>query len=1400
MSGHARSESAQGSPTFYCRALYDYASTDASSLSFKAGDIIEVLTTLDSGWWDGLLNGDRRGWLPSTFTTPISRDEAERELHSQQFSSSTPAGPARPSVSDTEALVSAFSQADISSSDWLPDEMSFGMGRESFSDMAHSSLESAASQPSSSSHTQTQAQDFWMPQFGDDGQIYYVNSQTGARSREMPSDDYDQTPTSATSRGAANISAATKRSGTPEPWVRRVGDMGVFYYENLVDGSVSWTRPSPQSTPRLEPLKHPHPPELQQPAQPAQQRSLHQDLFDDDDDDLLSPEAAALAPRIHIDDHQRPARPDSFIDPVVSSLSFMDEEDSPEFENETFMNRLSVYSDDSDVQPRSPMRTGFPTHDSPRPELNPQESLTTDARHAEELQDFLAIPEPPTLHQLSETAASAIGSVTHAVSVKSGDALNGHNFNEREESLTAVDDETSRMVIAVRNLLHSFTVARVPPSSAGPDATPKPSELESSIPILQPQQRRVAATLSKMILSKRSYQVQMDWPTDTTLIDSDAREMDSAITTYVRELETEGPPEGRPLHGALVSAPGLAGIGLGSMGAGSAGRWRGGGFIDVLDYPSTELDDTTFVHAQQLQAAVVAALNSLSELVAHGEEPSIIDSQNALLHLTTFSNFALGINVARLDVDGVAGDLPQTSRVDADSYFASVLHSRTLVRSLETALQIIMDDSSTLLLACQSGQSLSEELPKIATSLTSAADVAVQTLRGMVEARKTQKRFVGSRALNGGNLRVPPAHKQQQQLPHVQSLPPITLPSASSSRHPSTSDMNGFAPHFASGAELTSPSMIISPETVTHASDYGGMDGEDEDMVDFDFAFSRDTVRRPNVPSNFDPSAPYYASGLSGSRDSGSPELGENGGSEGFSTHSRNTSQPTTIGSRDGMGVAAAYSDSAYDDMALNESTMELPMKDDEDDEDFASAKSSTRKRGPKIAQFFGDDAPEYMLNQMTKEQPAYLQPDYAATDIIVNPDGSVRGGTLLALVERLTMHDFRDPIYFDSFLQTYKTFTSPEELIDLLIRRYHMQPPENLTQDQVHDWRDKKLNVVRLRVINTLKTMMSESEAVTRTDTEALARIEAFAVEIEPTAAASSANLTNAVSRVRRGEEAIRQPTMYTDMPPPVIPPKNVRKMKLPDIDPLELARQLTIKESRLYCTIRGSECLQRSQEPGANKTDNIKNIIFTSNKLADWVADSVLQHEDHRKRGNVIKLFIMTAERCRALRNYSSMAALIAGLNSPPIRRLKRSWELVNQKLIQTFDSVEKTLDSAHSFQNYKNELQRTHPPCVPFFGVYLTILTFIQDGSPDALKENGLINFAKRTKIAEVIREIKGFQSKQYNLTPVAPILQFIDTAIDGLTSSADDFWNLSLQREPREKDDEKMQRLLTESGFL
>lgn len=102
--------------------------------------------------------------------------------------------------------------------------------------------------------------------------------------------------------------------------------------------------------------------------------------------------------------------------------------------------------------------------------------------------------------------------------------------------------------------------------------------------------------------------------------------------------------------------------------------------------------------------------------------------------------------------------------------------------------------------------------------------------------------------------------------------------------------------------------------------------------------------------------------------------------------------------------------------------------------------------------------------------------------------------------------------------------------------------------------------------------------------------------------------------------------------------------------------------------------------------------------------------------------------------------------------------------------------------------------HPPRHSFSrtGVYLTDWTFIGDGNPDMLREKPhQINFNKRQKASELILMIKLHQSTTYNLAAVPVLVKFIEEALfpPNANPATDDqrLYDISLQREPRERDD-------------
>jgi len=81
----------------------------------------------------------------------------------------------------------------------------------------------------------------------------------------------------------------------------------------------------------------------------------------------------------------------------------------------------------------------------------------------------------------------------------------------------------------------------------------------------------------------------------------------------------------------------------------------------------------------------------------------------------------------------------------------------------------------------------------------------------------------------------------------------------------------------------------------------------------------------------------------------------------------------------------------------------------------------------------------------------------------------------------------------------------------------------------------------------------------------------------------------------------------------------------------------------------------------------------------------------------------------------------------------------------------------------------------------GMYLTDLTFIEDGNPDLLQD-GYVNFLKRRRIATVIREIRQYQQTPYNFQTIPEILQFAKD-VQGLDEAQ--AYSLALLAEPKEK---------------
>lgn len=269
-------------------------------------------------------------------------------------------------------------------------------------------------------------------------------------------------------------------------------------------------------------------------------------------------------------------------------------------------------------------------------------------------------------------------------------------------------------------------------------------------------------------------------------------------------------------------------------------------------------------------------------------------------------------------------------------------------------------------------------------------------------------------------------------------------------------------------------------------------------------------------------------------------------------------------------------------------------------------------------------------------EKPFYLGFDYPESDLVINQkDGTIRAGTLPALIERLTLHESMDPAFNSTFMMTYRSFATAEQFVDLLKKRYTMTPPPGLTPEQLQDWQEHKQTPVKLRVFNTFKTWVDQHLRDDQ-DSEALDAIETFVTTVmanDPQLQMPIKHLIKAIERRRttRGVLARRLTSSMTMPPAPIIPKVSaVKSLRVTDINPLELARQLTLMEAKLYNMISPTECMHKawSQTDKPESGANIKAMILTSNRIAGWVAESILSYKDVKKRSALFKHFVLTAE----------------------------------------------------------------------------------------------------------------------------------------------------------------------------
>lgn len=394
-----------------------------------------------------------------------------------------------------------------------------------------------------------------------------------------------------------------------------------------------------------------------------------------------------------------------------------------------------------------------------------------------------------------------------------------------------------------------------------------------------------------------------------------------------------------------------------------------------------------------------------------------------------------------------------------------------------------------------------------------------------------------------------------------------------------------------------------------------------------------------------------------------------------------------------------------------------------------------------------------------------------------------LKAGTVQRLVESLANDDGElESTYINVFLATYRAFTTPREVLELLLARYDALDESTgaLTGEQhrktlvqaLHvwldaypgDWKVPPNHPLLTRLLDFAHRRLPGSEL----ELKARHRLHRFQREDQIDCVVyDNGRLPVHASSDSNGD----QWNGYT----------------FPDVPQRHFAEQLTRMDAEVFKKLVAHQCLGAVwSRRDRSRNHEAATVLATVNQfnavslrvISTILMDTTMKSQD---RAKILETWIDIAQELRVLKNFSSLKAIVSGLQSNSVYRLEKCWQCMPREKHELFRELErifseennawtqrellikegtaKFADTAGRSDRHLQKLfqkQNTHAGnisygTIPYLGTFLTDLTMIDTAIPDTIAD-GLINFDKRRKEFEVLARIRLLQgaANAYNFS--------------------------------------------------
>uniref|UniRef100_A0A6B2L1A6 Ras-GEF domain-containing protein n=1 Tax=Arcella intermedia TaxID=1963864 RepID=A0A6B2L1A6_9EUKA len=211
------------------------------------------------------------------------------------------------------------------------------------------------------------------------------------------------------------------------------------------------------------------------------------------------------------------------------------------------------------------------------------------------------------------------------------------------------------------------------------------------------------------------------------------------------------------------------------------------------------------------------------------------------------------------------------------------------------------------------------------------------------------------------------------------------------------------------------------------------------------------------------------------------------------------------------------------------------------------------------------------------------------------------------------------------------------------------------------------------------------------------------------------------------------------------------INGIDLLDIEPVELARQITLINEQFYIKIVPFEFLNKVFEIPKFTFNNLTNNITFNQQLNQWVKTQILSELSLQRRSKLLAKFINTVQHLISLKNLNSAQIIIKALKALPVASLRKTWILLPSPSKEYFENT--------NFEEILSNDDILNEPSIPVLENLLNEVSRMKQLDPNFMEKTEFIPIQKTRKFARIALKILKTQTLAYNFFFCREILSFI-----------------------------------------